>query len=339
VKRAALMCLLAAGCATVPAGAPSGSIVIFVTTDGLRPQEVFGGAEKALMPKDAALALEFWRETPEERRAALMPFFWGTIAKEGAVWRARLTNGKKFSYPGYHELLAGFADPRIDSNAKRPNPNVTVLEWLNRRPGFEGRVAAFGTWDVLPYILNRRRSGLHIVAADEPIPGELTERERTINDLRRDTACPWDGNPLDGFTHHSALEHLKRHRPRILYILYGETDEWAHEGNYKQYLRAAKRVDRFVKQLWEAARDRYERVSIVFTTDHGRGSGKQWTDHNADVAGAEDMWMAAIGAGVAPRGERPEQVTQSQAAATVAKLAGEDYPAAVPAAAPPLPLD
>ena len=77
-----------------------------------------------------------------------MPFFWGTIAKEGQLYGnqhkgsiAHVTNGKNFSYPGYSEILCGFSDPRIDSNDKVPNPNVTVLEWLNRRPGFEGRVA------------------------------------------------------------------------------------------------------------------------------------------------------------------------------------------------------
>lgn len=73
-----------------------------------------------------------------------------------------MTNGLWFSYPGYSELLTGVADPRIDSNAKKANPNVSVLEWLNRRPGFEGRVAAFGSWDVLPFILAVERSGLTV---------------------------------------------------------------------------------------------------------------------------------------------------------------------------------
>jgi hypothetical protein len=38
-----------------------------------------------------------------------------------------VTNGKKFSYPGYNEILTGSGDPRIDSNDKKPNRNVTVL--------------------------------------------------------------------------------------------------------------------------------------------------------------------------------------------------------------------
>ena len=64
-----------------------------------------------------------------------------------------------FSYPGYNETLCGFADPRIDSNDKRPNPNVTVFEWLHRKPGYQGRVTAIGCWDVFPYIFNTERCG------------------------------------------------------------------------------------------------------------------------------------------------------------------------------------
>ena len=55
----------------------------------------------------------------------------------------RLTSGLWFSYPGYNETLSGAADPRVDSNDKVPNPNVTVLEWLNGRPGFKARC---GVW-------------------------------------------------------------------------------------------------------------------------------------------------------------------------------------------------
>ena len=89
------------------------------------------------------------------RREALMPFLWTHIARHGQIFgdpshyaRAKLTNGKKFSYPGYHEILCGFPDDRIDSNDPVPNPNVNVLEWLNGRPGFQGRVKGRRTADL-----------------------------------------------------------------------------------------------------------------------------------------------------------------------------------------------
>ncbi|HET6897782.1 MAG TPA: AP protein, partial [Vicinamibacteria bacterium] len=133
--------------------------VVLITTDGLRWQEVFSGADEALLTKDAgvadpeALRAELWRDTPAARREALLPFLWQVLAKQGQLFGnadqghvARVTNGRNFSYPGYNELLSGRADPRIDSNDKKPNPNVTVLEWLNGREAYRGKVAAFCSW-------------------------------------------------------------------------------------------------------------------------------------------------------------------------------------------------
>src|SRR5947209_7605980 len=119
--------------------------VILVMSDGLRWQEIFGGAEAGLMDKahggvedEAALKKAFWRETPEARRESLMPFLWGVMSRQGQVYgnrkagsEASVTNGLNFSYPGYNETLTGAPDPRVKSNDKIANPNVTVLEWLN----------------------------------------------------------------------------------------------------------------------------------------------------------------------------------------------------------------
>ena len=59
--------------------------ILLVTTDGLRWQEVFGGAAASLLNREQggvhdvdAPKQAFGRDTPEHRREALMPFFWGT---------------------------------------------------------------------------------------------------------------------------------------------------------------------------------------------------------------------------------------------------------------------
>ena len=150
--------------------------VFLITTDGLRWQEVFTGAEELLLNKTnggvseiGGLKQRFWRERPEERRKALLPFLWGEVAAKGQIYGnqakgsvAHITNGKKFSYPGYSEFLTGVADARIDSNNKVPNLNTNVFEWLNLRPGLQGKVAAVVNWDVIPWILNTERSQLQV---------------------------------------------------------------------------------------------------------------------------------------------------------------------------------
>jgi Type I phosphodiesterase / nucleotide pyrophosphatase len=336
---------------------PAVTNVLLVTMDGMRWQEVFGGLQADLVTKDnggltdagiVRVKERFDAATPEQRREKLMPFLWTTIAKQGQIFgdasrgsTARLTNGLRFSYPGYNEMLTGFPDPRVDSNDRVWNPNVTVLEWLQKRPDFSGRVAAFASWELLPWILNEPRSGVPSNGGGAPVAQPNTERERLINEYSDDLPPYWSESRFDAATGLGALEYLRTRHPRVLYVMLGETDEWAHGRRYDLYLDAAQRNDRFIRKLWEAAQaiPQYaNRTALLVTTDHGRGdTGKDWTDHGQKVPAAERIWMAAMGPSIAPLGLRSTaDVTQSQIAATVAALVGEDYARAQPKAAPPL---
>jgi hypothetical protein len=336
------------------AQAPARNVVV-ITLDGLRWQEFFTGADREYFKKEkngepGAAEKRFWRATPAERRATLMPFVWGTIATKGQIFgdpskssRSHLTNGLWFSYPGYNEMLSGAADPRVDSNDKVPNPNTTVLEWLNTRPGFQGRVAAFGSWDVLPFILNTGRSHLPVGSGFTPVPQPKTDRERAINELAADLPLYWDYGPPDAPIVYAALERLRTDKPRVLYIMLGEGDEWAHAGRYDLYLDATLRADRFIHRIWDALQSMPEyanQTTLLVTTDHGRGAtAKDWTDHGTKVPAAESTWMLALGPAVPPLGVREGvTVTTSQLAATIAAVVGENFRTVVPAAAPPLPL-
>lgn len=331
--------------------------VILVMTDGLRWQELFSGAEEALMNKEnggvvdvGGLREAFWRDTPHQRREALMPFFWRVIAKQGQVFGNRelgsfatLTNGKNFSYPGYNETLTGFADDRIDSNAKRPNPNVTVFEWLHRMPRYKGKVAAFAAWDVFPSIFNRERCGFLVNAGYEPLTdGKITPQIELLNRLKQETPRKWGGEPYDSFTFYTALEYFKQNQPRVFFLSLGETDEWAHEGRYDEYLIAANRFDSYLKQLWESVQSMPQyrnKTTLIIATDHGRGDAPQgWRHHAAAIPGSENVWIAVIGPDTPALGERSrsEPVMQNQIAATVAAFLGEDYNAVEPKAGKPI---
>jgi hypothetical protein len=328
--------------------------VVIITIDGLRWQEMFGGADRSYFkrskPEDVPAAeRRFWRDNASERREALMPFMWKTVAAKGQIFgdpakngRAHVTNGLWFSYPGYNEMFAGAADARIDSNDKVPNPNITVLEWLNGRPPYRGRVAAFGAWDVLPSIVNTARSGITVGSGFTPVATPRTDRERAINELAADLPVYWDYGTFDAPIVYAALEALRTSKPRVLYVMLGEGDEWAHAGRYDLYLDATHRADRFIQRIWDTVQSLAEyrdRTTLLVTTDHGRGATTtDWTDHGRKVPAAENTWMAALGAGVAPLGVRPDTtVTTSQLAATIAAVLGEDFRAASPGAAPALP--
>lgn len=328
--------------------------VIVVTLDGMRWQEIFGGAEAGLItPGDGGVAdtayvrRHFWREPVAARRAALFPFLWEVVAREGLLLgdsalgsAVRVTNGKRFSYPGYNELFTGAPDDRVDSNDKIPNPNVTVLEWLAGRPGFAGRVAVFGSWDVFPFIFNVGRSKLPVNAAGPPFPDAATDRTRLMNRMAEWAPTFWAEERLDLATMAAALETLTTKQPRVLTVLLGETDEWAHARRYDLYLDAARRSDQFIKVLWETAQQLpgwRGHTSLIIATDHGRGNGREWTDHGRDVPAAERIWMAVMGPAVKRIGVATGQpATQAQFAATIAKLVGEDWQTARPNAAAPV---
>ena len=123
--------ILAVMCLPVIAGAVPHKTenVFLITLDGMRWQEVFGGMQKQLATREFGvwdtnrLDSWFWRETPEESRRVLMPFFWDVIAKQGQLYGntnkgsiARVTNGKNFTYPGFNEIFTGRPDDRIDKN-------------------------------------------------------------------------------------------------------------------------------------------------------------------------------------------------------------------------------
>ncbi|MFN0131359.1 MAG: AP protein [Phycisphaerales bacterium] len=338
--------------------------VFLIMLDGLRWQEVFGGADEALINKEngvthvEAVREAYWRETPEARRAALMPFLWEVAVPRGQIYGnllegsdAQVTNPWRVSYPGYSETFCGYVNEAIRDNRRVMNPDVTVFEWLNGKPEFEGRVACFGTWDLYPYIINTERSGLPVDNGMGPLTfGKSSEVIGLWNAVRAETPYRWSGSCFDSMLFRPALEWVRLNTPRVVFLGLGETDEWAHEGNYEEYLRAARRADGYMRELWEyvqASPEYRDATSFVVLCDHGRGgdnpyklagleSGeqKQWRDHNAKVVGAQQIWVAIWGPDTPARGmvRGGERVTQSQVAATLAALLGQDYRAAEPRA-------
>lgn len=317
--------------------------LFLITVDGLRWQEVYTGADSLLKGNEEyvrnteQLNENFWDDDPLIRRAKLLPFFWNTIAENGQLYGNRdlgnkmdLTNPYRFSYPGYSELLAGYADSGVDSNDKRANPNTTVLEFINNEPGFENKVAVFASWDVFPYIVNNQRSGIPVNAGFALSEGsELTEREEVLNEIQPQIPSPWGSVRHNAFTYHYAVEYIKKHHPRLVFIAFDETDEFAHSGNYEGYLKSAFQIDRFIAELWDMVQadpNYTEKTTLVIATDHGRGTTPpdQWRHHGASIEGAEEVWLAVIGPDTPALGVVGEEeiLYQNQIAQTIAMIFG-----------------
>lgn len=317
---------------------PATRNIVVVTLDGLRWQEVFRGADHGIMKNDRyvrhqASIQSFQSPDPTEQRTLLMPFFWGVIAGQGQLYgnrdvknRVNCTNHHLISYPGYSEMLVGFRHPKVSSNRKVDNPHATVLESIGRREGFHNSVAAFTTWDAFPYILRESRSNIHINAGTDPAEGNISGREARLNKIQEEA-----GTRSDSLTFHYALEYLKRERPRVVFIGFDETDQYAHAGRYDEYLKAAHRADAMIAQLWQwiqSQPDYRDQTTILITTDHGRGNGRHnWRKHRLLAAGSRHIWFAVMGPDTPAFGEMKIRNTtyQNQVAKTIAAFLGLPY--------------
>lgn len=326
------------------AGAQTGSAenVFIITTDGFRWQEVFSGADSSLLfntrfVKDTALARQlWWHPSPTERRKKLLPFFWNVMAQQGQLYgnrqkqsRVNVKNIYKISYPGYNELLTGYPDPLPILNRPQYNRNISVLEYLDNLPSHKGKVAAFTSWDVFPFILNNKRCGITHNSGYAPMADDGEESTTVANAVQQGVEHKYKTR-YDALTFFNAKEYIRHHHPKVVFIGLGETDEHAHHGEYDLYLQQAAAVDRMLAELWYLVQTDTayrNKTTFLISTDHGRGRGTKWTSHHTFIKGSGQIWLGLLGPGIAPLGEmeNSQPLHQGQVAATVALLLGQPF--------------
>ena len=338
-----------AGAANVSTQAPRARNVVLVTLDGARWQEVFGGMDESLlrstMAKDADVTAspshkQFAGTSPGARRERLMPFLWRTLlvghgfiaGNRTAGSRVSVTNHHWFSYPGYSEILTGQAhDEAIKSNDAIRNPFPSVFQFVQRRLLLQpAHIATFASWGVFNEIVESEQGATTVNAGvatyESPSP-----QVQALSALQRETPTAWGNTRRDAYTFRFAMDYLKRMHPRVLYIAFDETDDWAHEGHYDLVLEMLHRTDGYLKELWDTLQaDPHYRgtTTLIVTTDHGRGrTANDWRKHGKDVAGADEIWMAIASPDSARRGEWRDHplLFQNQIAATIAAALDLDY--------------
>jgi len=319
--------------------------IIIVTLDGFRWQELYRGADSALInskftESKSEVRKKYWAATPEDRRKLLMPFFWSTIESGGELYGDRdagnfdeVANKYHFSYPGYNEIFTGFPDDRINSNNATPNPNTNVLEYIGRQKGFENKVAVFASWDAFPAIFNTGRSGLTVNAGyTDFTDATANDHLKYLNQLQHRAPQYLGETRIDFMTYEFGTEYLKEYKPRVLYLAFDETDDMAHAGNYKMYLNQAHAEDGYLQELWRFIQsDPFykDKTTLIVTCDHGRGdaSPDAWRSHGAGIKNSEQTWFAVIGPDTPHEGIIKTQTTtyHKQLAQSIGRLLGFDF--------------
>jgi len=351
MKAKCLLVLLIASIITTPAFSQKKGErkLILITFDGLRWKEVFRGADSSkLFPKiektkdSAWRAQRLWASTSNERRKKLMPFLWETIATKGQVYgnrdlnsKVNVTNQYWFSYPGYNEIFTGYGDSIINSNDYPANPNITIQEFVNKQPGYEGKVATFASWAAFNRIMNEDRCGFPVNAGYEAVTDQPNAAEQALSDVQFMFPKVFGRSERpDGITFMLAKEYLKKNHPKFLQISFIETDAYAHRDSYEYYLESAYVNDSMIRNIWNLVQsDPFykDQTTIIITCDHGRGEGAEWKNHARRIVEADQVWMAVMGPGIKPLGETKEiQIYQNQFAQTMAALLGLQFSSAKP---------
>ena len=142
------------------------------------------------------------------------------------------------------------------------------------------------------------------------MPAAMLQRMRCLRSssilrralMRRMSSIPLCRSPV--------LDYVRSGAPRVLFVGYGETDNWAHQGRYDLVLDSAQRMDGFVAELWNTmqAMPQY-RGSTTFIITCGprpRQRPDEWKEHGVEEKGSENVWIAVIGPDTAPLGERTQ---------------------------------
>jgi len=328
--------------------------IFIITTDGFRWQEIFDGADadiinNPLYVKDTSLLKQlFWDTSVIERRKMLMPFIWKTLAKSGAVYGNRnytnnvsVANPYHFSYAGYNEIFTGYADHAIIANRKKWNDNENVLEFINNQPEYKNKVAAFTSWNLFKYILNKKAGNIYLNSGYQAVAHDsLTGTEVLANNIQQNVVDSLENTRNDMLTFVTAKEYIQSRHPKIVYIGFGETDMHAHSGRYDDYLQSAHMFDEFLAQLWYLVnKDPFYKnnTSFIITTDHGRGQkSNTWIRHDMFTKGSSNTWLMTLGPGFRYRGEVKTKaaIFNEEIAQAIAHLAGYNFTAIHPVAFP-----
>ncbi len=278
-----------------------GTLVI-VTFDGVRLRELFEGPSPALLGEADADAQ--W--TPGE---TVMPHMMDALRPRGTFLGSPyggtsfgLGNPIGISMPSYQSMFAGPPVLCVTNECAAPR-RPTVFERVRDHLVLEReQMAMYANYD-------RLCDGLGLT--DKPDILEARCGRESLDPawqraLREQGADP---RPLPSSTDHAVFElgmhRLKNDPPQLLYLAFDESDSHGHGGRYGAYLQTLARYDDYLRQIDEALegiRRSGRPATLVVTTDHGRGHGEHWASHRWNVPGTSDLWLLAVGSGIAKTG-------------------------------------
>lgn len=277
--------------------------VVIVAIDGVRARDVFLGADPS---RGAAV------DTPAEvvpNLTRLAASGWGI--GPGAM---RASGPNFISLPGYAEILAG-RPASCQRNDCDERPESTLIDALADAGFPPSRIGVVSSWGRIEAVAARAPNRAFTSCGRVHLEREAGLAPEVGEALRNGAvSAPYPGADdyrPDAQTMEVALAYMRAERPRFLFVSLGDTDEYAHAGDYDRYLASLRRADAFVGALHELlesfARDGEPHLMLV-TTDHGRA--EDFRDHGAEHPESSEVWLIGSGTGLTelPLSSRPRRL-------------------------------
>lgn len=269
--------------------------LIFITLDGVRPQEFF---EKTNLPK-----------------------FWKTYGSKALTYpNVNVANKHNISLPGYSAIFAG-KETECASNDCARTTHETFPEMLVDKYKFpKSDVAAFTSWSKTPLAIEHKPGTIFVNAAFTPLTENVCAASQArVSELNAKQVLDrpkWEENRFDRYTWGLAMEYQRCNKPRFLYIGLNDTDDYGHNNNYPGHLGALRVFDDWITALLPTLKD----TTVILSTDHGRGSDDEWQHHGAKIKGSEKAWMVVLNLPKKSRAVLPASETAGLTHTAIAKV-------------------
>jgi hypothetical protein len=259
--------------------------IVLVTIDGVRAEDIFAADARTRLPNLYRLI---------DRGVAL-----------GAPGSPLRASGPRFvSLPGYREILTGRRGTHACVNNEcGPLQEPTLLDELRLRGGLDGdEVVVLSSWPVIDRAAAAAPGAITLsVGRHGGVTRARLEREAavaaTLADGADARAFPGRGDYRpDAATAAVAAALVAARQPRVLWISLGDTDEYAHRGDWPRYLAALSAADALIGRLAAGAADD---TIFLATADHGRSAN--FRDHG-DSFESGASWLVAAGGAIAASG-------------------------------------
>lgn len=253
--------------------------VIYITIDGVRWQDIF--------------------ETHNN-----LPVFWQKYAKDAVIYgepgsdKTMEVASVPISLPSYQSQMTGVVTECKHNECDKPIIE-TFPENLIKHGFKKADVASISCWEIMDKAFESRMGAGFANHGTRPMHDPYTyeiDKAMAVINHQQSLNYPDDDTRADKYVLDQSLHYFKKYKPKFLWISFGDADDYAHEGNKKKYQETIYFYDHAFDKIIKMVKSLklYGETMIIITTDHGRGNGKNWIDHDETLPESKQTWAFVL---------------------------------------------